>query len=69
MVLFWLDTFLDRHGHMTNCSRSCDDCQISIFQCTYKSSVVYGMDRDDTIENYHDFSVIFAIELMELFSK
>ena len=39
------------------------------FQCTYNSSVVYGMDRDDTIENYHDFSVIFAIELMELFSK
>ena len=48
---------------------SCNDCQISILQCTYKSSVVYGMDRDDTIENYHDFSVIFAIELMELFSK
>ena len=48
---------------------SCNDCQISILQCTYKSSGVYGMDRDDTIENYHDFSVIFAIELMELFSK
>ena len=27
------------------------------------------MDRDDTIEDYHDFSAIFAIELMELFSK
>ena len=54
---------------MTNCSEGCNDCQISILQCTYKSSVVYGMDRDDTIENYHDFSVIFAIELMELFSK
>ena len=47
----------------------CNDCQISILQCTYKSSVVYEMDRDDTIEDYHDFSIIFAIELMELFSK
>ena len=43
--------------------------QLSTLQCTYKSSGVYGMDRDDTIENYHDFFVIFAIELMELFSK
>ena len=68
MVLFWLDIFLDQHGHMTNCS-SCNDCQISILQRTYKNSVVYGMNRDDTIENYHDFSVIFAIALMELFSK
>ena len=49
--------------------QGCNDCQISILQSTYKSSVVYGVDRDDTIENYHDFSVIFAIELMELFSK
>ena len=49
--------------------QGCNDCQISILQSTYKSSVVYGMDRDDTIENYHDFFVIFAIELMELFSK
>ena len=47
----------------------CNDRQLSILQCTDKSSGVYGMDRDDTIENYHDFSVIFAIELMELFSK
>ena len=69
VVSFWLDIFLDQHGHMTNCSRSCNDCQISILQCTYKSSVVYGMDRDHTIENYHDFFVIFAIALMELFSK
>ena len=69
MVSFGLDIFLDQHGHMTNCSRSCNDCQISILQCTYNSSVVYGMDRDDTIENYHDFSVFFAIALMELFSK
>ena len=49
--------------------KSCNDCQLSILQCTYNSSGVYGMDRDDTIENYHDFSVIFAIALMELFSK
>ena len=69
VVSFWLDIFLDQHGHRTNCSRSCNDCQISILKCTYKSSVVYEMDRDDTIENYHDFSVIFAIALMELFSK
>ena len=69
VVLFWLDKFLDQHGHMTNCSRSCNDCQISILQCTYKSSVVYGVDRDDTIENWHDFSVNVAIELMGLFSK
>ena len=47
----------------------CNDCQISILQCTYNSSVVYGMDRDDTIENCHDFSVIYTIELRELFSK
>ena len=57
------------HGHVNNCSGSCNDHQLSILQCTYKSSVVYGMDRDDTIENYYDFSVIFAIALMELFSK
>ena len=50
-------------------NRNCNDCQLSILQCTDKSSGVYGMDRDDTIENYHDFSVIFAIELMELLSK
>ena len=54
---------------MTNYSKSCNDCQLSMLQCIYKSSGVYGMDRDDTIENYHDFSVIFAIALMELFSK
>ena len=47
----------------------CNDRQLSILQCTDKSSGVYGMDRDDTIENYHDFFVIFAIALMELFSK
>ena len=69
MVLFWLDIFLDQHVHMTNCSRSCNDCQLSILQCTHNSSVVYEMDRDDTIEDYHDFSVIFALELMELLSK
>ena len=45
---------------------SCNDHQLSILQCTYNSSVVYGMDRDDTIENCQDFSVIFAIELIEL---
>ena len=54
---------------MTNCSKSCNDCQLSMLQCIYKSSGVYGMNRDDTVENDHDFSVIFAIELMELFSK
>ena len=48
---------------------SCNDGQLSILQCTYESSGVYGMDRDDTIENYHDFLVISAIELIELFSE
>ena len=54
---------------MTNFSRSCNDCQISTLQCIYKSSVVYEMDRDDIIEDYHDFPIILAVELMELFSK
>ena len=54
---------------MTNCPRRCNDCQLAILECTYNSSVVYEMDRDDTIQNYHDSFVIFAIELMELFSK
>ena len=40
---------------------SCNHCQFSILQCTYKSSGVYRMDRDDTIENYHDFPIIFAM--------
>ena len=48
---------------------SCNDHQLSILQCTYNSSVVYGMDRDDIIENCLDFSVISAVELRELFSK
>ena len=48
---------------------SCNDRQLSTFQCTYNSSVVYGMDRDDIIEYYHDFSAILAEELMELLSK
>ena len=48
---------------------SCNDCQLSILHCTYNNPVVYRMDRDDTIENCHDFSVISAVELRELFSK
>ena len=39
------------------------------FNVQIRAQGVYGMDRDDTIEDYHDFSVIFAIELMELSSK
>ena len=49
--------------------KNCNDHQLSILQCIYKSSEVYEMHRDDTVEDYHDFSVIFAIALMELFSK
>ena len=48
---------------------SCNDCQLSIFQRQYNGWIVYEMDRDDTVEDYHDFFVIFAMELMKLFSK
>ena len=57
------------YGHVNNCLGSCNDHQLSILECTYKTSGVYRMDRDNTVDNYHDFSVIVAIELMELFSK